>query len=143
MTTYQTIQVTPHLTREIWYGGKMIVHRLTSSSRETVDAYIDSVLADIRTWDRSQPYYNVQDVSHHSVQLTTYMRGRLDEVAVAIRQRDLTTYAAVILPPGLVARLMTAYGALFTRRGGKINQRYFDRTDKGFAWVEQQMKETV
>jgi hypothetical protein len=131
-------KITPKLSLQWLHQDQLVLYQVQDTTLATVDALIESQIAVIRAWPQAKPFRMVQDLSAPAVVLSPYFRQRLDEVADAFRERNLSGYSAVILPDSVVYRVYTTFGRMVSRRAGPgMKQAYFMDKQEALAWIEQ------
>lgn len=124
--------------------GDVVLYTMTDSSKDNVDAYIESNIQMVREWPRPKPFLNVQDISSGEVLLTPYFRTRLQEVEAVLKEYKQDGFSAIILPDTFMFRIFSMFGRFFTQRVGTgLEQRYFTDTDKGIEWITEKRNELV
>lgn len=124
------------------HDGKVFMHTMTDSKRHSVDEYIESNLNLIRNWDNNRPFLAIQNISADGVTLTPYLRGRVGEIAIALRERQLTGYSAIILPNNIMMRVFSFFGRIVASGAGPFfEQQYFMSLEAGQEWIEQKLNE--
>ncbi|MCA9915948.1 MAG: hypothetical protein KC496_21485, partial [Anaerolineae bacterium] len=95
----------------------LVTIALTKTDPQSVDAYIEANLNILRQWKATDAIYKIQDFSQHDVRMNPYLRTRLQEIYVYIRQRQLNVRVAVVLGtnvPGHILTLISRVSAITT-----------------------------
>src|SRR5512144_1348868 len=72
--------IAPGLTRQWLCDRQIVVFRISSVSREVVDAWIDTVKATMESWPANRPYLAIHDMTSEKIALTPYARARAEEL---------------------------------------------------------------
>lgn len=128
--------ITSNLTRE-WREPDLVVLVMTDVRRETVDAYIQTLLDQLAEWPREAVLYGLYDISAPGVSLTPYFRSRLIEIADYLKATGKRTCSAIVVPNTLMFRIFTLFGDMFTNRTGDdiITQKMFLNQQAALNWL--------
>ena len=122
---------TPNVMFRWLHDGRAFEACITSSSRDDIDAYVNANITALRLWDAAQPFYSLQDVSHHSVIITPYFRSRLDGVTKVMKETGLHGSSVIVMSNTVTGRMVQVYGRVFARKAEPISQIWVINYDKG------------
>ncbi|MCU0498385.1 MAG: hypothetical protein MUF87_13620 [Anaerolineae bacterium] len=135
MSLWRVEQLTPGVCREWFDHGQIAVYRVLDGSNETVNAYIDAALAQLKIARPNRPLLMIHDLTGENLAFTPYFRRRGEEIAEYMETHPVSSVSAVILPKSVIARPIQNYSEQFTQRAKRANQRNFDSFEEGLAWV--------
>jgi hypothetical protein len=131
--------VSPGLTRQRVDDDTVSVYTFYDNRRETIDAWYEKLHELHYSWDASQPYLILHDVSR--VFLTPYFRKRANDV-MALDRTDLIGAYAVLLPDSIVGHIMR----LFLNRDLQSTSHQttgvsFNQYDDALNWLREKRRE--
>lgn len=109
---------------------------LTATNRACVDTYIETNMELLRNWEKGNPVYIIHNVAHENVNLTPYLRGRLNDLEKLIRAEKFRGCAAIVVSNNLTGNLIQAFFRLFLRNVQDVQQRVFTNMSAAQAWIE-------
>lgn len=122
--------------RREWLDDHQIVMISTQGdmSRDAVDTWAELVIATAKNWTADKPIYIIHNLSARSQGFTPYSRQRAEETYdyIAAGQQ---AYIALVLPDGVIPRLVSLF--LRRRKGstGNIQERIFTSVEDALAWI--------
>lgn len=102
----QPDRIAPGLTHLFIDDGAVAVYTFYNNRRETIDAWYEALRGQHDSWDASQTYLILHDVSR--VFFTPYFRTRANDV-MALERTDLVGAYAVLLPNSLIGHVMRLF----------------------------------
>lgn len=130
-------QIAPGLSRSWLLNKRIVVFRLSSSSRSVADAWVECVKETMEHWPKGQPYLAIHDLTSDKVSLTPYARKRAEELIPL--SAGAPGYAALLLSPTFVAHLIRLF-LRAQRQQGNENQIFFNMTD-AVKWLNRKAAE--
>ncbi|MCC7447205.1 MAG: hypothetical protein IT324_07300 [Anaerolineae bacterium] len=100
-------QLSPHLTREWLYDGRIVVYAFNSSDRDTVALWAETCKADILACPPDKPFLVLHDFSAKGIMVSPYGRDRAEELAHF--HPEVKGRAAVLLPPTIASHLIRLF----------------------------------
>lgn len=135
MSVWRVEQLSPGVCREWFDDGQIAVYRVLDGSNETIDAYINAALDQLKTARPHRPLLMIHDLTSENLAFTHYFRKRGDEITHYMETHNVSSVSAVILPKSGIARPIQSYSEQFVERAKQANQRNFDSFEDGLAWV--------
>ena len=128
-------ELTQGLLRYWLFDKQIVVYKATASSREVVDAWIDSVKDVMRNWSKTQPYLVIHDFRDHNIAFSPYARSRAAElIKVGVH---VPGYAAIVLPQNFVSTVIRLF--MRTQKSHGIENRLYFDFEEGLTWLESKM----
>ncbi len=127
-------QLHPNVTRERLYEGRIVAYQVIDGGHDITDAWADAVIADMLTWDRSQPYLSLQDVAHSGI--SPYGRQRTADITQTIPP-DLQVYFAIYLGRNPFRQFINllAHQTVSSVFGSQVTYRIFNAREDALAWL--------
>ncbi|MCC6975946.1 MAG: hypothetical protein IT322_18225 [Anaerolineae bacterium] len=123
------------LTIERLFEGQLVIFTLSDMKRETVDAWIDACLGEMRIClETGRLLRVIQDLSHPAANHTPYSQKRGSEVTEAYP--ELKGYVAFILESSVEATRTQMFIRSQPHRY-RVRDVFFDR-DEAIIWIVQQ-----
>lgn len=128
-------EIAQGLLRYWMFDKQIVVYKATASSRDVVDAWIDSVKDVMRNWSTTQPYLVIHDFRDQNIAFSPYARSRAAElIKVGIH---VPGYAAIVLPQNFVSTVIRLF--MRTQKSHGIENRLYFDFDEGRTWLESKM----
>lgn len=112
-----------------------VLFEMSDTTRSSVDAYIESNLEILRTWDNTKTLYTIQDISNEAVALTPYLKARLGEVTAYINSNKIQVCTAIVMGNDFTGQVMRIFGRLFTLNARYLKQVYFTDMPAARSWI--------
>ena len=128
-------QISPTLTREYLYDGRIVVFKVTSISRQTIDLWAEIVREAVVSWTPDHWYLALHDYSEGNISLTPYARAKGTELFNL--RPDIRGSIAFVLRKTFIAQVMHLY-LRSQRHDYYQNQIFFSRTE-GLSWLVARM----
>lgn len=126
-----TEQIVPGLARYWLDDHRIVVFKATQTTRQVVDAWIDTVKLVMAEWPSDHPYLVIHDFREGNIALTPYARARAAElIPIGVH---VPGYAAIVLPKSFVAQIIRIF--MQNRKSGGIENRLFLNYADGLAWL--------
>lgn len=125
------VELSSNVTFQWLYGGAAYIIEVRSSRRDDIDIYIDTSLQLVAEWDRSKHFHSLQDISNENFEMTTYLRGRLNEVLKAMRESGMEGRSVIVMSNGFTGRVMQILGRFFAQQAKPIIQEWMTDRAQG------------
>jgi len=125
------IQLSDAITFQWVHDGAAYIIEVRNSRRDTIDLYIAASLKLVNEWDKSKPFYSLQDISHEDFQMTPYLRERLNEVLSAMKESGMDGRSVIVMGNSFAGRIMQVLGRFFAQQSKPIIQVW--ETDRATA----------
>lgn len=124
-------EIAPGLTRSWLFDKRIVMFRLSSSSREVADAWVECVKETMEHWPKGQTYLAIHDMTSDKVSLTPYARKKAEELVPL--SASAPGYAALLLAPTFVGHLIRLF-LRTQRQQGNENQIFF-KMSEALNWL--------
>jgi len=119
------------------HNGRVVGFELRSMSREAIDTWAATVMAENRKWPKDQIFLVMHDFEGQG--MTPYSRRRAEEINAAAPDY-LFGRAAIVLPSGLMGTAIKAFAQLsFFRTKGRVEGKFFSDSESALAWLEERL----
>jgi hypothetical protein len=130
------IEIMPGLTLEYLLDGRVACLAAANSSREVIDAFIDTIIQIQPSTPAGQARYFIFDFSHNSAGFNTpYGRSRMVELAKL--DQDSMSYSAIILHKTYVTQMAQFFLSKVNRKQS-VNRLFFE-FDPALAWLKDEV----
>ena len=127
-------EICPGLTRQWIRDRRIVVFKLTNSSRELTDAWFAAVVETYKQCPPGQSYLCLQDLSQGNLTITPYGRQRTSELSSLYP--ELRGRTAVLVSKSLMGQMMKGLLRLIGNRETGRNRRIFFHKDEALRWLE-------
>ena len=109
------------------------------STRNSIDIYIDSSIALLKSWNPQKKLYTLHDISTPQFTMTPYTRTRLNEVSQTIKEGNVQTVSAIYMMASYQTALISFFGNIFTANARHTTQQYFINEAEALHWLKSKM----
>ncbi|MEP7288023.1 MAG: hypothetical protein ABI947_19900 [Chloroflexota bacterium] len=120
------------MTHQRLLNRQIVVSKITSVSRDVVDAWINTVKATMENWPEERPYLAIHDLTSDRVSLTPYARTRAEELIPL--GAKVPGYAGIVLPKSFVAQLIRLF--MRTQRKQGVHNEIFFSMEEATNWLK-------
>jgi len=136
VSTSVTESLTPTLTQENLYAGRIVVFTLSSMTRETIDAWVDGCLAYMKScWGAGEPLLLLQDLSHQHIAQTPYAKQRGTELSQAYP--ELGGRVGFVLPRSANAQNIRLFARSLSNQ--RREHSIFMNREQALAWLAESL----
>ncbi|MCC7447963.1 MAG: hypothetical protein IT324_11130 [Anaerolineae bacterium] len=128
-------QITPHISLEWLFERRGFAITIHDGSRETVDAWFETVKAIALDWHADQLFLSLYDFSYPNIAMSPYARSRSE--ALRDLRPELNTRTAVVLHNSLVVQLAQFFIVLGRR--DSLVARIFTNRPPAIDWLRREM----
>jgi len=129
-------QITPHVVLEWLFERRGFAITIRNGSRDTVDAWFETVKAIALAWPPDQLFLSLYDFSYPNIAMSPYARSRSE--ALRDLRPELNTRTAVVLHNPLVVQLAQFFIVLGRR--DSLVARIFTNRPPAIDWLRREME---
>ncbi len=123
--------------RAVLFNDELIIYQADGHSRETIDAWANTVWQDIQAWSDDHPYAVLHDFRNSG--FSNYARERGQEISIHLPEH-IHGYVAVVVADSIVGRsLGKAVQFIMHRHQHRLDTQIFMDFDEALNWLESQL----
>ena len=136
----ETIELSPDVTLEWFFGHTIVAYTPRSASRRATDIMVDKALEIVRSQKADQPYFAMYDASN-ILTLTPYARKRVQEITTTLGELNKKGATTVVLGNSVVSNIIRLYVERDLRRTRtNINRSVQQDRQKALQWLYEELK---
>lgn len=135
------VYVTPQVSRQWLYKGRIVVLTPLDMKRETIDVWAAELQRLFNAWPAELPFLNVHDLSKvENFALTPYIRSKVEPIMQS--RPEIATRSAAIVPRGFGVRVVRLFFNSVAVRNPRRQRNLFFSLEEGIKWVAEWLDPT-
>lgn len=130
-------QLSPYVYRKWVDDRKIVIYKVLNATRRSVDAWADGILETYNTWDTTQPYLAIYDMTA-VLTMTPYARIRIHELVETAKSKQIKGRYGIVITNFMISNIIR----LFVRReldrqNSDFVREFFSDQDAALEWLRQ------